>query len=1128
MSQGVYAMTVRPVSVGFWLLLGTAVGVWVSGAGYAQDKKQDKTQDKTSTFTPLTVLPAPQILGQAEEYPSPAFVVSHILDDQTDSEYASAGKGTDTFIDFDFGRSVAIAAFRHVDRQDLATTDTAELIFADQPDFQQVLATETIDHVNAPGGTTMAVFREPHVARYVRWKVTQLSAQGHACVGGRDIRFFTAETPESEPRRDTVSIQAIQAVLRNEQGRVQPVVVTINHVYAEPLDVALKIGDLEPVPTTVRFGSQAISLHVPAVDRQQSLPVEVLWAGKPIVQQQCDLAPVRHWELHFLPHSHVDIGYTHVQTEVEQKQWGYLRDALDIARRTADYPPEARFKWNCEVLWAVDGFLKQASDEEKQAFAQAVRDGVMHLDGLYGNELTALCRPEELMRLVDCARRIARQHNVVVDSAMISDVPGYTWGMVPALVQSGIKYLSIGPNHVHRIGGTLEEWGDRPFYWVSPSGQEKLLCWMAGKAYSWFHPSRVGTLSRDSSPDPFFAYIEELQAAKYPYDMVQIRYSIGGDNGPPDQELSEFVKTWNERYEWPRMVISTTSQLMRAFEQRYADRIPEVRGDFTPYWEDGAASSAKETSLTRMASERLVQAEALWALLAPAKYPADDFYAAWREAILYNEHTWGAHCSITEPDNPFTLSQWKIKQQFALEADRRSRALVQRAFESSSQPDVVVRAVDVWNTTSWPRTDLVVVKTDTPLAGHVVKDPDGNVVPSELTRRGHLAFLANQVPALGAKRFLIEPGSPERLGKAKAEGNVVSNERLRVEIDPRTGTIASLRWAEVDHDFAGGTPGSGLNDYRYVAGRAATDPQTSRPVRIEVFSSGGLTASLGIFADAPGCQQLITVIRVIDGLDRVDISNWLDKDKVLEKESVHFGFPFHVPGGVMRVDIPWAVIQPDVDQLPGACKNYFTVGRWVDVSNSQLGVTWSTLDAPLLEVGGIHVDVEDPFTSRSWIKQLEPTQTLYSYIMNNYWETNYRASQEGMTNFRYSILPHKQYDQTAAARFGVERSQPLVATPVRRDAPVPGSRLSVEGQGVIVTSLKPSEDGQALMLRLFNPGAQPAQASIKWRDPAPTRVTISSPREEVGSDVTGPLELPAMGITTLRAELLHDPSGVLR
>ncbi len=49
-----------------------------------------------------------------------------------------------------------------------------------------------------------------------------------------------------------------------------------------------------------------------------------------------------------------------------------------------------------------------------------------------------------------------------IDTAMISDVPGYTWGIVPVLAQSGIRYFSIGPNHCHRIGHTLAEWGDRP------------------------------------------------------------------------------------------------------------------------------------------------------------------------------------------------------------------------------------------------------------------------------------------------------------------------------------------------------------------------------------------------------------------------------------------------------------------------------------------------------------------------------------------------------------------------------------------------------------------------------------------------------------------------------------------
>ena len=68
---------------------------------------------------------------------------------------------------------------------------------------------------------------------------------------------------------------------------------------------------------------------------------------------------------------------------------------------------------------------------------------------------------------------------------------------------------------------------------------------------------------------------------------------------------------------------------------------------------------------------------------------------------------------------------------------------------------------------------------------------------------------------------------------------------------------------------------------------------------------------------------------MLDGLDRIDISNVLDKKSVREKESVHLGFAFNVPNPVMRMDVPWAVVRPEVDQLPGACKNWFPVGRWV-------------------------------------------------------------------------------------------------------------------------------------------------------------------------------------------------------
>ena len=1075
-------------------------------------------------FTPLAPVSGARIIDSSEAYPGGHYKVTNLIDGWGHSEYSSAGKGIETFVSFDFGEPTLIAGVHHVDRRDPATIDAAQLTFSNDRDFKNVIATAEIDHVGTSGGTTFAAIAKPVTARFVRWKVTALGPKGHGTVGGAEIGFFTAGPPDDAPVRNRIEPRSIPALVHDDGRLVQPVEISIHHNYAEPAAAVLRIAGLDPMPIDLKLGHQIVKTSVPEIKQETSAKVILEVNGKPVATSDLLLKPVRHWEMYFLPHSHVDIGYTHVQTEVERAHWKYFQDAIEIARKTADYPPEAQYKWNSEVMWAVDSYLKQASEEKRAEFVEAVRQGHIHLDALYGSELTALCRPEELMRLTDCAGRIARQYDLTIDTAMISDVPGYTWGIVPALAAGGIKYLSIGPNHVHRIGYTLADWGDRPFWWVSPSGQDKVLCWVAGKAYSWFHNSRVGTLTRQTDPQPFFDYLDELAQKGFDYDMIQVRYSIGGDNGPPDAELAEFVKAWNEKYAWPRMIISTTSRMMHEFDRRYGDKLPEVRGDFTPYWEDGAGSSAKETGLSRTAAERLVQAEALWAMLRPkSDYPADDFYAAWRNVMLYSEHTWGAHCSISQPDSKFTLDQWAIKQAYAVDAEKLSKELLEAALAGRKAPGDSARAVDVFNTTSWPRTELVTLPAGVESAGSMVKDSGGDSVPAQLVSmhggRRRLVFLASDVPPMGAKRFLIESGQPTAKGNAKLEGNTISNGKIRVEVDATSGQIKTLSCEGIPVNLAQGESGIGLNSYAYVAGRNPKTTAPRGPVRIEPGESGPLIASLVVISDqAPGCRRLVTVIRLADGSDRVDLFNMVDKERVLAKESVHFGFGFNVPGGVMRMDMPWSIVRPEIDQFPGACKNYFTVGRWVDVSNDDFGATWVTRDAPLVEVGGITVDVSSPMKPGAWIRKLKPTQTLYSYVMNNYWETNYKASQEGPIGFAYSIIPHKKFDPAAAARFGIERSQPLIAVPVDPKTSVGNSLFTVQPKEVIVTSVKPSLDQKALVVRLFNAGNRPAAAKITWSDPGAKQVTLTSVSEAPGQTVSAPIRLPPLGIVTLRAE----------
>ncbi len=913
------------------------------------------------------------------------------------------------------------------------------------------------------------------------------------------------------------AISSAPLLVKRDGRLMQTVRMTVRH-FGEPVEALVSLGTAPDVRVPLKQGANTIEVPAPAVDKETAIDVAVRVGEKTLAEREVTLAPVRKWMIYVLPHSHVDIGYTHLQTEVERSHWNYYEQAIEASRRTADYPAGAQFKWNVEVLWATDSYLKQASPEKQKEFIEAVQKGWIGLDALYGNELTALCRPEEMVRLVDYAAQLSQRCGVAIDSAMITDVPGYTWGMVTVLAEAGVKYWSIGPNSGHRIGLVHETWGDKPFWWVGPDGRSRVLVWIP----------RTGYYRAFTNEEQVLKLVERMEQKDYPYEMLQVRFCMG-DNAGPAVGLSDLVKDWNAKYAYPRLVISTTSEMMRDFEKHYGRMLPEVRGDFTPYWEDGAASSALETGLNRAAAERLSQAEALCAILRPKAYPADAFYAAWREAILYDEHTWGAHNSISQPDSEFAKGQWAIKQAFAREADRRSRALLAEAVKPVARQLKAgerTEAVLVFNASSWPRTDLVVLPKGT-LAHGAVTDAKGNHVPWQRLADGRVAVLVEDVPPLGAKKILFSRQSKPFAAYvtadivAKAEGNRLSNGLLELAIDEQTGAARSLKAKGLDAELVDASSGLGLNAYRYVAGRSPDSPQPNGPVTIRVGESGPLVASLIVESAAPGCRRLVREYRVTAREDHVEVLNVIDKEKVRDKEAVHLGFAFGVPDGVMRVETPLAVVRPEEDQLDGACKNYLTVSRFVDVSNAQYGVTWATLDAPLIEVGAIRMDVPGPFGLAGWVKHLEPSQTLYSYAMNNYWETNYKADQEGPTPFRYAIRPHRGgYDGMDAARFGVERSQPLVAVPAGKDAPNEiTSRLRLDWDDVLVTAFKPSRHGKALIVRLYGASGEPRKVSLAWSDPQPTRVCLSDFTETCGKEIAGPVEVPGYGLVTLRAEL---------
>jgi hypothetical protein len=927
------------------------------------------------------------------------------------------------------------------------------------------------------------------------------------------------------------SVESLLARVDHDGRAFQPVTVVLRHS-GEPGRVRLGAESRGTTPFTIaeeltlERGTTTHELLVPAVAEATDIVVRVECDGRELASRTARVEPVRPLTIYVLPHSHTDIGYTEIQTAIEAKQVANLLAGIAAARRTADYPPDARFVWNVEVLWAADLYLRRLDDAQRAEFDEAVRKGWIALNGMYLNELTGLCRPEELLRLFRQATELAARCRVTIDAAMTSDVPGQTWGTVTAMAQAKIRYFSTAPNYFDRIGDILVRWENRPFWWLSPSGRERVLVWIPYRGYALSHGVRA------LSPRFVEDYERALASRGYPYDLAYVRWSGHGDNAVPEPEISDFVRDWNARYTWPHFVIASTSTAFRAFEERYGKDLPEVRGDWTPYWEDGAGSSAAETAENRASSDRLSQAAACWALVDPRGYPEREFEDAWRNVLLYSEHTWGAWCSVSDPESQATREQWAIKRSYALDADRGSRELLRSALERRAAADStpIADSLDVVNTTSWPRSEVVTWRS---VAGlERVVDERARPVPSQRLADGELAFLARDVPPFGARRFRLTEGEPFAEGAARASGTGLANERLRVRLDPRTGAIAELVATGLGDDFVDRAGGRGLGDYLFLAGGDATKLETNEPVTVRVGERGPLIASLITTAAAPGAKRLVRETRVTANGDFVELVALLDKTRAATpdkpndwdfaqhggKESVHFAFPFHVPGGELVLDLPLGALRPEREQIPSACKNWLVVGRFAELANAERAITWVSLDAPLVELGEVSATLPGSQSNPdAWRKTIAATQTLYSWALNNHWGTNYRAYQEGPLTFRFVLRPTAKRDHAAATRFATGWSQPLLVTPARGAAPA-GSRFTLAPEDVVVIGLEPREGGRALLVRLFGASGVDRSARLAWSAPQPTAVFLSDTAGGRRARVDGPVEVPGFGVVTLRAE----------
>jgi alpha-mannosidase len=243
----------------------------------------------------------------------------------------------------------------------------------------------------------------------------------------------------------------------------------------------------------------------------------------------------------------------------------------------------------------------------------------------------------------------------------------------------------------------------------------------------------------------------------------------------------------------------------------------------------------------------------------------------------------------------------------------------------------------------------------------------------------------------------------------------------------------------------------------------------------------------------------------------------MDKLDIRKKENVRFTFPFNIDCGEMTMDLAWASMRPEKDQLNGANKNFFTIQRWVDISSNDRGVTLVTPDAQLIEVGGMFAEswMKDP--TRPWIRTHEPSQKIFSWVMNNSWHTNYKASQDGPATFRYMLDPHKnKLNMEEAKKHGIAVSQPFVVAQGKHE--IKNDVLNPQSSPVIITSMRPVENTSGYLVRLFNTSDTYQTINLETWNSGNRQLFLSNAKEEKLDPVSKNLFFGAWEIKTIYVE----------
>lgn len=859
------------------------------------------------------------------------------------------------------------------------------------------------------------------------------------------------------------------------------------------------------------FGEEKLQFLVPEFPAQSAAQLTIAAPGaRQTFKQSID--PQKKWTVWIVPHIHVDVGYSDYQAKVASIQARTIDEAMHM---TAEHPD---FRFSLDGYWDFEQFLKTRSETDRNRAIKAIEMRRIFIPAEYANLLTGLPTAETLIRSLYPSANFARQYGAPFDYANITDVPSYSWSYASILASSGIYEFAAGSDNYRApvlLQGKLNE--NTPAWWEGPDGKKVLLYYsrhyMQMQILFGLPPAIDG--ARDTLP----LYLQMFQHPNYHASSIII-FGTQVENTDLFPEQASFAAEWNKLYAYPHMRYSGFHEALVNLEKEFGGDLPTIRGDGAPYWEDGAAADAYYTAMERQNESRALTAEKLATLTSftnpvLAINPAE-LNHLWTDMVLMDEHTWDSYNSVNDPTSREAVEQLAIKDQFAVNAAAEADFIVKRSLANVT--DAIPAgpgSLIVFNGLNWKRTGLV--SFDLPNNNEIVDADTNHVVPFEVLSSGHdfrhVRFTAEDVPSVGYKVYKLRHTTPEGLGygsgSSAPEPTTLESPYYKVTLDPQTGSVSSIYDKQLNRELVNQQSPCHFGQYLYVTGGDNMPNQLIQyskitphaELTIHPASSGQIVSIehtyFGTVAHLRSSDEntpsIETEIILFDNQKKIEFIENIDKKAVITKEAAYFAFPLALSAPQFQYEIQTGVVDPAKDQYAGAGHEWFTVQHWIAAQQDGVSAAILPLDAPLVTLGDINRGL--------WPEQFgQRSGTVFSYIMNNYWDTNYRAQQGGRFQFRYVFTSAPSTDAAALSRLGWEEATPLEFNAVtsqdkavsQNDAPssaasaaaqnpgpvgpgsLPGlsatadSFLSVSDPGVLLETWKPAEDGNGTILRFLD------------------------------------------------------------